>query len=190
MPLAAFTAIVAGVRPVAAPGIALVFFIHRVDGLTPGLYLLPSGAAQLTDLRRQLDPRFEFAPVPGVDGLSRLLPIASPELQRLARALHCHQDIAASSCFALGMLTAFAAALQQGAAAYRRLYRECGVIGQALYLEAEARGLRGTGIGCFFDDPVHAVLGLKSDHWQTLYHFTVGLPVDDARIETTAAYAD
>jgi SagB-type dehydrogenase family enzyme len=190
MSLQAFAAIVARLRPVAAPHTALVFFIHRVDGLTPGLYLLPRGEAQLTALRQQLDPRFEFAPVEGVDALLRLLPLAAPELQRLARSLHCHQDIAASSCFALGMLTAFAAALEQGPAAYRRLYRECGVMGQALYLEAEVHGLRGTGIGCFFDDPVHAVLGLKNNDWQTLYHFTVGLPVDDARIETGAAYAD
>jgi hypothetical protein len=29
-----------------------------------------------------------------------------------------------------------------------------------LYLEAEAAGVRGTGIGCFYDDPVHDVLGL------------------------------
>jgi len=27
------------------------------------------------------------------------------------------------------------------------------MIGQVLYLEAEAQGVRATGIGCFFDDP-------------------------------------
>ncbi len=37
-----------------------------------------------------------------------------------------------------------------------------GVIGQVLYLEAEAAGARATGIGCFYDDPVHDVLGLKT----------------------------
>ena len=35
------------------------------------------------------------------------------------------------------------------------------MIGQVLYLEAEAVGLRGTGIGCFFDDGMHSLLGLK-----------------------------
>ena len=35
---------------------------------------------------------------------------------------------------------------------YRRLFWECGLIGQVLYLEAEAAGVRGTGIGCFYDD--------------------------------------
>ena len=57
-------------------------------------------------------------------------------------------------------------------------------------LEAEAQGLRGTGIGCFFDDPVHALLGLEGQAWQTLYHFTVGLPVEDPRIESAPAYAE
>jgi len=35
-----------------------------------------------------------------------------------------------------------------------------GAIGQVLYLEAEAAGVRATGIGCFYDDPVHQVYGL------------------------------
>ena len=34
------------------------------------------------------------------------------------------------------------------------------MIGQALYLAAEAAGVRGTGIGCYFDDMLHRALGL------------------------------
>ncbi|MGZ8961963.1 MAG: nitroreductase family protein, partial [Methylophilaceae bacterium] len=70
------------------------------------------------------------------------------------------------------------------ASAYRDLHREAGLIGQVLYLQAEARGLRGTGIGCFFDDPIHELLGLADDTFQTVYHFTVGLALEDTRIET------
>ncbi len=73
---------------------------------------------------------------------------------------------------------------------YRELFRETGVIGQVLYLEAEAAGARGTGIGCFLDDPVHDVLGLQGHAHQSLYHFTVGRPVDDPRLRTGAAYPD
>lgn len=47
------------------------------------------------------------------------------------------------------------------------------MIGQLLYLEAKAAGLRSTGIGCFFDDPVHELLGLEGTAFQDLYHFTV-----------------
>jgi SagB-type dehydrogenase family enzyme len=46
------------------------------------------------------------------------------------------------------------------ATATAELLREAGLVGQVLYLEAEAAGVRGTGIGCFFDDPVHQAFGL------------------------------
>ena len=68
---------------------------------------------------------------------------------------------------------------------YPRLFWEAGMIGQVLYLEAEAAGMRSTGIGCYFDDPMHHVLGL-----QDLYHFTVGGPIEDTRLTTLPAYPD
>ena len=77
----------------------------------------------------------------------------------------------------------------RGAWWYRRLFWEAGVLGQVLYLEAEAAGVRGTGIGCYFDDPCHRLLGLAGDAWQDLYHFTVGGPVEDGRLRTAAPYA-
>jgi len=128
------------------------------------------------------------ASLPAADSLFSLAPADPLELRRVARSLHCHQDIASNACIAFGMLAPFAALVDADPAAYRDLYREAGVLGQVLYLEAEAMGLRGTGIGCFFDDPVHGVVGLADGQIQTLYHFTVGLPVDDGRIETGPAY--
>ena len=58
-----------------------------------------------------------------------------------------------------------------------------------LYLEAEAAGVRSTGMGCYFDDVVHQLLGfvLSDDAWQSLYHFTVGGAVDDDRLTTLPA---
>ena len=58
-----------------------------------------------------------------------------------------------------------------------------------LPFEAEAAGVRSTGIGCFFDDPVHDVLGLRGHAFQSLYHFTVGKPVEDTRLTTEPGYA-
>jgi hypothetical protein len=63
------------------------------------------------------------------------------------------------------------------------------VLGHVLYLESEAAGVRGTGIGCYFDDRCHGLLRLKGDDWQDLYHFTVGGPVEDPRLRTLAPYA-
>jgi hypothetical protein len=63
------------------------------------------------------------------------------------------------------------------------------MVGQVLYLEAEEAGIRATGIGCYFDDAVHEVFGIDSREWQSLYHFTVGGPLEDGRLTTTPAYA-
>ena len=88
------------------------------------------------------------------------------------------------------MLAEFDAALaEHGPPFYRHLFWESGVIGQVLYLEAEAAAARATGIGCFFDDAVHDVLGIQDHALQSLYHFTVGTPVDDRRLQTTRGYA-
>jgi hypothetical protein len=72
----------------------------------------------------------------------------------------------------------------------RNLFWEAGLLGQVLYLEAEEAGIRATGIGCYFDDPVHEVFGITSHDWQSLYLFTVGGPVEDTRLTTLPAYAD
>ena len=85
----------------------------------------------------------------------------------------CHQDIGADSCFALAIIARFEIALKQPWR-YRDFFWECGILGQALYLETKAAGVRATGIGCFFDDELHTLLGAKDHTWQSLYHFTVG----------------
>ena len=79
---------------------------------------------------------------------------------------------------------------EEGAFAYRRLHWEAGLIGQALYLWATALGLTGTGIGCFFDDSVHEMLGITTRDFQTIYHFTVGGAIEDARLLTLPPYPD
>ena len=182
----------------AAPAIHLLLFVLRVDGLPSGLYLLPrtpAAAAELPGIVGAKDERFTGQCQVGASdpdcpphlGLILLAPLPLPEMQRLARALSCHQDIASTSAFSLGML-ADLSVISADNHAYRRLLREAGLVGQALYLEAEAAGVRGTGIGCFFDDPVHNAFGLADPRWQSVYHFTIGTPVLDTRIETGPPY--
>ena len=176
--------------PAAAPCIDLLLYIHRVEGLLPGLYaLLRSGDA--APLETEFKGHFRSERVAGMPPALRFLaPFDAVPLKRMARSLHCHQDLASNACFAVGMLARFDEVLAEDPAAYRDLYREAGLIGQVLYLEAEARGLNGCGIGCFFDDPVHESAGLPGERWQSLYHFTVGQAVPDPRIETSAPYPD
>ncbi|MFC3608040.1 SagB/ThcOx family dehydrogenase [Stutzerimonas tarimensis] len=198
MPLSQFASLLAPLQPSGLPWdvmeqpsrIALVLFVSHVESLVPGLYLLPRTLSQLAELKQNLSGEFVHEPVAGVPGLLQLKTFEPMPLQRIARSLHCHQDLAANACFAVCMLAEFDATLAaQGPAGYRQLHREAGLIGQVLYLQAEAHGLRGTGIGCFFDDPVHALLGLEGSAWQSLYHFTVGRAITDRRIETTPAYS-
>ena len=108
-----------------------------------------------------------------------------------ATRVSCDQDIAGDGFFSLGMIARFEPALQErGEWFYRRLFWECGLIGQVLYLEAEAAGGRATGIGCFYDDAVHEVLGLEGRQWQSLYHFSMGMPVEDTRLTSEPGYAE
>ena len=173
-----------------APRISLAVFVHRVEGLDPGLYLLLRDPSHEADLRAVLDPDFAWETPAGCPPHLPLRRLLAGDLRQLARTICCHQDIAAAGAFSLGMLAAFDAALaEQGPPTYRRLYWECGLVGQILYLEAEAAGVRGTGIGCFFDDVMHELLGIHGHAWQSLYHFTVGGPVLDPRLRTLPAYA-
>jgi hypothetical protein len=159
--------------------------IHRVDGLDPGLYLLVRNPAALAPLKASLRPDWLWHKVgPPELPLYLLIP---HDLRDSAQLVCCHQDIAADSCYALGMLAHFDTAASEPWR-YRTLYWECGMLGQVLYLEAEAAGIRATGIGCFFDDEMHALLGLQGHAWQSLYHFTAGGAVDDARLTTLPAY--
>lgn len=167
----------------------LMLFVHRVDGLDPGLYAWVRQPSDLPALKAAVHAAFEWHPVAPEPGQAPLYRLQKGDTQDFARAVSCHQDIAADGAFSLGMLARFDPVLdRQGAAVYRHLFWETGMIGQMLYLGAEAAGVRGTGIGCFYDDLMHRALGLADRTWQSLYHFTIGGPVEDPRLVTLPPY--
>jgi SagB-type dehydrogenase family enzyme len=171
------------------PRVSLALFIHRVDDLPTGLYLLVRDPDHESSLRSALRSDFRWEKPEGCPDFLHLYLLQHANARDAARTISCHQNIAADGVFTLGMLAEFAASLEHyGASFYPRLFWETGLIGQILYLEAEAAGIRSTGIGCFFDDAMHEVLGISDHSWQSLYHFTVGGPVDDARLQTLPAY--
>jgi SagB-type dehydrogenase family enzyme len=171
------------------PQVHLTLLVHRVKELAPGLYCLVRNPEQEGALRAAARGDFAWEVPEGTPADLTLYRLLTGDARAAARQLSCHQEIASDGCFSLGMLARFREPLERlGAWFYRRLFWECGAVGQALYLEAEAVGLRGTGIGCYFDDAVHDVLGLKTDEFQSLYHFTVGQPVEDPRLATLPAY--
>jgi len=173
-----------------APQVHPVFFVHRVEDVPAGLYILVREATAKARLRAAMSDEFAWQRVEGCPAHLPLLRLQAGQWNKVARAVSCHQAIAADSCFALGMLAEFESSVQQDAWRYRQLHWEAGLLGHVLYLEAETLALRGTGIGCFLDDAFHELLGLRDKTFQSLYHFTVGRAITDERITTQPPYAD
>jgi len=171
------------------PRLHLGIFVHRVRGLTPGLYLLERNMAVHERIRAALRDDFLWTRPPECPEHLRLWCLAEASLQEVSRVASCHQEIASDGAFSLGMIAEFSGTIRhRGAWWYRRLFWESGVLGQMLYLEAEAAGIRSTGMGCYFDDFFHDLLGIQTDAFHSLYHFTVGGPIDDDRLTTLAPY--
>ena len=193
IPIIDFNRMLAAVLPTTAvfkhwrwpPKIHLFLFVHRVEGLASGIYALPRSQDAVENLKAATLTDFDWQKVSEAFPFYHLY---SGECRQIAKTLSCHQPIASDSAFSLGMVAEFSETIKASPWLYRRLFWECGLIGQVLYLEAEAAGYRGTGIGCYFDDSVHEILGFKGDQFQSLYHFTVGKPLEDKRLETLPAY--
>ena len=170
------------------PRVHLLLFVQRVENLEPGVYLLPRAVEAEATLRAAIAKDFDWQLVEGGFESLPLYRLIAADCGRAAKTLSCHQDIAGDGAFSMAMLAEFQQPLSVSPWRYRHLFWETGLIGQALYLEAEAVGMRGTGIGCFFDDSVHEVLGFIDNRFQSLYHFTVGQPLEDSRLQTLPAY--
>jgi len=139
--------------------IQLYLYVHRVNDLAPGVYRYWPEHAELEKIKQ---------------GDQRLV----------AAALSLGQDLAANACVAFSMIGDFEnSARSCGDRGYRYVHFAAGAIGQRMYLAAEALGLRATGIGAFFDEEVQRYLNLNSEQGQVVYHFAVGHPVPDLRLE-------
>ena len=171
------------------PRIHLGLFVHRVDGLAPGLYALARDPDKVEILKAVMGSEFCWQRVPDCPPGLPLYLLQEGDCRALASTVSCGQAIAGDGAFSLAMIADYRDSLATyGAAFYRNLFWEAGMVGQVLYLEAEEAGIRATGIGCYFDDPVHAAFGIVSHEWQSFYHFTVGAPVEDGRLSTLPAY--
>jgi SagB-type dehydrogenase family enzyme len=137
----------------------LYVYVHRVEGLAPGVYRYWPEHAELERIK---------------EGDQRLP----------AAALSLGQDLAGNACLAFSMIGDFEnAARNFGDRGYRYVHFEAGAIGQRMYLASEALGLRATGIGAFFDEEVNRYLGLTPELGQVVYHFAIGYPIPDPRLE-------
>lgn len=172
------------------PEIHLALYVHRVEGIRPGCYMLLRDESERDRMASSCRAEFRWERPVSCPADLPLFLLAEGDYREEAKKISCHQEIASDSAFALSMVASFRNALEShGPWFYKNLHWETGLIGQVLYLEAEAAGIRSTGIGCFFDDATHESLGIQDTTWQSLYHFTVGGPVVDLRLRTIQAYA-
>jgi SagB-type dehydrogenase family enzyme len=167
------------------PSIHLLLFVHQVADLTPGLYFFLRHGKDFDRLKKLTRSGFVWQPI---DRDFPLYLLQEGNFRQQAMMVSCHQDIAGAGAFSLGMIADFSDTISSTPYSYRQLFWETGMIGQVFYLDAEAHGVRGTGIGCFFDDPVHEILGIEGNQYQSLYHFTVGKPIEDSRLTTYPPY--
>jgi SagB-type dehydrogenase family enzyme len=163
----------------------LLIFVHNVEGMAAGLYFFCRCHEDFAEIKRISRSDFRWKPV---ETDLPLYLLSEGNYRQQAMMVSCHQDIAGSSVFSLGMIAKFKDVITAAPYRYRHLFWETGMIGQVLYLEAEACRVRGTGIGCFFDDAVHEIMGFSDNHYQSLYHFTVGKPLEDPRLTTYPPY--
>jgi SagB-type dehydrogenase family enzyme len=138
--------------------VQLYLYVHRVDGLEPGVYRHWPETGELEIIR-------------------------TGDQRVMAAGLSLGQDLAGNACVAFSMIADIDRAVRaHGDRGYRYVHFEAGAIGQGLYLAAEAQGMGATGIGAFFDDEVHRYLNLASGQGQVVYHFAIGYPVPDPRL--------
>ena len=169
----------------------LLLFVNRVKDLLPGLYIFLRKPAEKERFKAAIRPDFlwdkpENCP-PGLD----FYLLMEETFYDFAAQLSCGQRKAADACFTVCMLSEFEEPLNKfGSWIYPYLFWECGILGQLLYLEAEENGLKGCGIGCFFDEPLHEAIGLKGLEYQDLYHFVVGSPLQEIGVRTLPAYEE
>ncbi|MEK7199766.1 MAG: SagB/ThcOx family dehydrogenase [Bacteroidota bacterium] len=172
-----------------SPRVHLCLFVHRVKEIPQGLYMLIREKNLLEVFKACTHQDFEWKKPATCPATLMLYCLREWDFIDISKSVSCTQDIAGDGAFSLGMIAQFDDSLNShGAWFYKRLFWETGMVGQLLYLEAEAIGISATGIGCFFDDPVHEILGFRDTRFQSLYHFTIGGAVIDNRLTTLPAH--
>ena len=86
------------------PRIHLGLFVHRVDGLSPGLYALPRDPDKIEVLKGVMRPGFRWQRVPACPPGLPLYLLQEGDCRALAARVSCGQDIAGDGAFSLGMI--------------------------------------------------------------------------------------
>ncbi|MGC8845980.1 MAG: nitroreductase family protein [Candidatus Hydrogenedens sp.] len=174
-----------------APRISLLFFIHHVENLTQGIYVYPLNQKHFD----KTIPSF-FNKIYRIEtkGNLPLFLCKKGNMRQQAEYLCCGQEIARDGVLCTGIFTHLEEELQyDNGFSYATLHWEAGFLGLLIYLESEIFNLRGTGIGCFFDDEIIKIMEVSQQHKiliDLLYYFAMGKPIYDERIKTYPPYPE
>ncbi len=81
-----------------------ILFLHRVDGIEPGIYALARHPGALAALRDAMRTDFFWQSVDGAPPHLPFYKLAAVDCRAVAKTVSCHQAIAGDSCFMLSMI--------------------------------------------------------------------------------------
>lgn len=172
-----------------SPRTSLIFFLNNIENTPSGIYAYIQNQKHFDKLIS-----LGFENIKKVTFLSNLpfFFLKEGNMRRLAGHLCCGQEIVHDGVLCACIFTDLKEELElHEGYIYAPLHWEAGFIGQLLYLEAEIYNLRGTGIGCFFDDEI-ILLAKQRDFVDIpinpLYFFTIGKPIIDTKLRTHPPY--
>ena len=112
------------------------------------------------------------------------------DVRRVSADLACHQSPAGDAHAVVALISDFAVAFQPPKPwVYRRLHWQAGALAHRAYLEMTTLGLAASGFGCFFDDAIHDLVGLRDHRYQALYVLGLGDPTPDPRLLPVDPYS-
>ena len=110
--------------------IHFVLFVHRVEGIEPGLYAMARDPDKVETLKGPCT-RTSRGSAAGLSRRAAPLLLERGDARALATQVSCRQEIAGEGAFSLGMIAEYQASLvAHGPSFYRRLFWEAGAIGR------------------------------------------------------------
>jgi len=175
--------------PFRRPMVPLVLLaVHRVYELPRGLYALVRDPERLAWLKSEecCSRPYLWTPVDRCPAELPLLALSFDEgLEEVMATAALGQPVAQDGAIAATIFVEYEPAIRDhGAWIYRRLIWEASAVSHAMWLAAEAAGLRAAAVGAFFGSWTHDVLGIDGCQFRDMYHLNFGTP------GTTSPYGD
>lgn len=168
-----------------APKVHLILFVHRVQDLQPGMYLLSRDQKSNAGLRQQLASDFEWKPEGGPVNFFRL---QVGDFKQVTSTLWNQSELGESAIFHVMMLADFDKSVRLDLSTYPHVFWESGMIAQVLSTEATALDHKTHHLAHFIDEQCHLMLGLRADQFRCTYMSCFGKPAESKTVYKPAYY--